>query len=572
MKRFYLFLLLGILCSLTQLSYGQCSNLVTNFTSDASFTTSTECTINNDLILESNSSDRKIEVNSGGANISVIFNMNNKELSLGGKDSFGNYPSGINLIVDEGDTLTIQGDLYINTNSDLQIDGVLIINGNIKSYDGTFISDFNTNNISIEVGASGMIAVSGSADFGRSSSVNSANIYIGEELDNRSKSGNFSTANVGSDPFGTPSITFQKSSVETSEITIDFFNKEQHMDGVYTEGAESFCSKLLDSLQIDKASGWYGKEIQFLFQGFDRTELDTSNVENVTITSITQLETVIHSVIWKINNADIKAELGKYHRSEKDSLLRSKDMDAEKLSDIYSYFTDSSRTIQVVFVDDNNGHVLDSRHHSNSRMMSVPDVSVNGNSGDLPVALTQFTANATEDNTVLLEWGTASEQNASHFEVQRSVDNKNWETLGQVEAAGNSNVLIYYNFIDESPLPQAYYRLHQVDFDGVAEIFGPIKVNLSNEIGQPFSSKIYPNDIIGDQKVQILVEGLSIGNNLEINVYNKSGHLVLKEASSNLASEAFVKPFDLPSNLPSGMYYVVVKSGKEIARNKIVIR
>ncbi|MBB6462974.1 T9SS type A sorting domain-containing protein [Flammeovirga kamogawensis] len=571
MKRFYLFLLLGILCSLTQLSYGQCSNLVTNFTSDASFTTSTECIINNNLTLESNSSDRKIEVNSNGSNIAVTIDMDNNTLTFWTGSWSGLTPNyGVNITVADGDTLTINGNLYLNTKSSLTINGTLKVTGNIDTND--FLSDAGTDNIAIEVGASGMIAVSGSADFGRSSSVNSANIYIGEELDNRSKSGNFSTANVGSDPFGTPSITFKKSSVETSEITIDFFNKDQHVDGVYTEGAESFCSKLLDSLQIDKASGWYGKEIQFLFQGFDRTELDTSNVENVTITSIAQLENVIHSVIWKINNADIKAELGKYHRSEKDSLLRSKDMDAEKLSDVYSYFTDSSRTIQVVFVDDNDGHVLDSRHHSNSRMMSVPDVSVNGNSGDLPVTLTQFTANATEDNTVLLEWGTASEQNASHFEVQRSVDNKNWETLDRVEAAGNSNVLIYYDFIDEFPLPQAYYRLHQVDFDGITEIFGPIKVNLSKEVGQAFTSKIYPNDIIGDQKVQILVEGLSIGNNLEINVYNKSGNLILKEASNNLLSEAFVKPFDLPSNLPSGMYYVVVKSGKEIARNKIIIR
>jgi hypothetical protein len=85
----------------------------------------------------------------------------------------------------------------------------------------------------------------------------------------------------------------------------------------------------------------------------------------------------------------------------------------------------------------------------------------------LPVELTRF-AGRIDGSSVQLSWQTASEQNSDQFIVTRSTDNRNFEPIGQLNAAGNSNDIRNYTFTD-ARLPtesQLYYRLEQVDLDG----------------------------------------------------------------------------------------------------------
>lgn len=118
----------------------------------------------------------------------------------------------------------------------------------------------------------------------------------------------------------------------------------------------------------------------------------------------------------------------------------------------------------------------------------------------LPVSLSYFTGRR-EQKDVRLMWQTASEKNASHFEVQRSFDNRSFETIGRVDAAGNSSKLINYQFVDANAAARKasviYYRLHQVDRDGRSENSATVAINLESEqtLGmsvkpQPFSSHL----------------------------------------------------------------------------------
>ena len=85
----------------------------------------------------------------------------------------------------------------------------------------------------------------------------------------------------------------------------------------------------------------------------------------------------------------------------------------------------------------------------------------------LPVELVDFAGKAQDDNTVLLSWSTASELHNDYFEVMRSTDAIDWETIGKVNGNGNSNQLISYQFIDNHPKDNInYYRLKQVDNTG----------------------------------------------------------------------------------------------------------
>jgi hypothetical protein len=100
----------------------------------------------------------------------------------------------------------------------------------------------------------------------------------------------------------------------------------------------------------------------------------------------------------------------------------------------------------------------------------------------LPIELIAFEAYLIPDG-VRLDWQTASEQNSSYFEVNRSVDGVNWSAIGQVTAAGTSLEELNYTFSDlEAPYGGLYYQLLQVDADGTEEN-SPVVFIYNPEVG-----------------------------------------------------------------------------------------
>jgi Concanavalin A-like lectin/glucanases superfamily len=102
----------------------------------------------------------------------------------------------------------------------------------------------------------------------------------------------------------------------------------------------------------------------------------------------------------------------------------------------------------------------------------------------LPILLTDFTTGR-QDNTALLQWQTAQEENTREFLVQRSPDGTAFGTIGTVAAAGNSSIPLDYSFVDGSPLAgNNYYRLEEVDQDGYTT-YTPVRLlNFSSSAQQ----------------------------------------------------------------------------------------
>ena len=77
-----------------------------------------------------------------------------------------------------------------------------------------------------------------------------------------------------------------------------------------------------------------------------------------------------------------------------------------------------------------------------------------------------------------LFWVTATENNTSHFNLQKSREGEIWVTITTLNAAGNSLQNITYSATDYEVDPIInYYRLEQYDNNGVYETFDPISVN-----------------------------------------------------------------------------------------------
>ncbi|GGC10464.1 hypothetical protein GCM10011325_41550 [Dyadobacter sediminis] len=85
-----------------------------------------------------------------------------------------------------------------------------------------------------------------------------------------------------------------------------------------------------------------------------------------------------------------------------------------------------------------------------------------------PVTLVQFNVQK-EEQTALLRWETSDEFNSDRFDVQKSIDGKNWKTFETIMAKGESKVLATYSAIDKEPYEgENLYRLHMIDKDGTS--------------------------------------------------------------------------------------------------------
>lgn len=94
----------------------------------------------------------------------------------------------------------------------------------------------------------------------------------------------------------------------------------------------------------------------------------------------------------------------------------------------------------------------------------------------LPVKLAKFKGDLL-DNTVSLSWVTTEEYGSAKFGVERSSDMKEFVSIGEILAAGNSKSNQNYQFLDLAPVSgNNYYRLKQLDLDGRFEYSRTISV------------------------------------------------------------------------------------------------
>lgn len=114
----------------------------------------------------------------------------------------------------------------------------------------------------------------------------------------------------------------------------------------------------------------------------------------------------------------------------------------------------------------------------------------------LPIELLRFDARAAQDG-VSVSWSTATEQNSWYFTLSRSNDTEHWSQEAQIQAAGNSQNTIRYQFVDHEPaLGISYYKLESVDIDGSTRFIGVASAIM---VSGGITSSIDPYDLIGRQ-------------------------------------------------------------------------
>ncbi|WP_017258386.1 hypothetical protein [Pedobacter arcticus] len=146
--------------------------------------------------------------------------------------------------------------------------------------------------------------------------------------------------------------------------------------------------------------------------------------------------------------------------------------------------------------------------------------------GALPVALLSFEGKIF-GNYNLLSWKTSSENNNSHFLIERSTDENHFISLAKVESKapqGTSQTLLNYSFNDLNfDTGVNYYRLKQVDLNGKSSYSKIIALQSALLFKQDLW--IAPNPITTDSKLYISGK---IGTSARAQLLDLSGKL-LKE-------------------------------------------
>jgi Secretion system C-terminal sorting domain len=158
------------------------------------------------------------------------------------------------------------------------------------------------------------------------------------------------------------------------------------------------------------------------------------------------------------------------------------------------------------------------------------DMSGFGNSPGcaLPVSLISFSANKIVKNNSII-WSTASEQNNSGFNIERSTNGTDFENIGFVKSlspSGNSSSRLDYSFTDYNPIGlKQYYRLKQTDFDGTSKYSAIVMVTREAPTELTLT-KVYPNP----SKESIYINAASPSRmNLQFLIADLNGRIVRKK-------------------------------------------
>lgn len=182
----------------------------------------------------------------------------------------------------------------------------------------------------------------------------------------------------------------------------------------------------------------------------------------------------------------------------------------------------------------------------------------------LPIELVYFDAKCDNDK-IKLEWQTASENNNHHFEIERSVNATDFETIEIIPTKnGNANYLQEYRTTDNAPFnADNYYRLKQVDNNGQFS-YSKIATAKCNTTS-PFI-QLYPNPTA--DKLYVSIQNINT-EKVFVKIYSIYAALMYAFQWENL-SQNTVKEIDTDP-LSNGIYFIqIYDAGKIVYEKKFV--
>lgn len=172
-----------------------------------------------------------------------------------------------------------------------------------------------------------------------------------------------------------------------------------------------------------------------------------------------------------------------------------------------------------------------------------------------------------QESSIMLNWETATELNNKGFEILRSTDGTNFEFIGWVDGAINSQTNIRYDFEDTDVVPNQryFYYLRQLDLNGAESFSNTVEAIILDGIDYALGG-FYPNPSNGNTSLWVTVAKEA---ELSVEIYNAIGQFVYRKEYS-LASGYSTLDFDF-QHLAKGAYFATVRIDHEVIRKKLIL-
>jgi hypothetical protein len=187
----------------------------------------------------------------------------------------------------------------------------------------------------------------------------------------------------------------------------------------------------------------------------------------------------------------------------------------------------------------------------------------------LPVTITTYNAQINGKNNIIY-WSTASEQNNSGFNIERSTNGTDFENIGFVKSLssnGNSSSRLDYSFTDFNPIGlNQYYRLKQTDFDGTRKYSAIVMVRREAPTALTLT-KVYPNPANSSIYINASVPTKM---DLQFLIIDVAGRVV---STKNVFADVGNNGFDMTvEHLKSGTYFIKAISKEQgvVATEKFI--
>jgi len=177
----------------------------------------------------------------------------------------------------------------------------------------------------------------------------------------------------------------------------------------------------------------------------------------------------------------------------------------------------------------------------------------------LPVEFSTFKLDWATENKVNISWQTATEINTDHFEIENSLDGKNFSTISTINASGISKTTKTYTTTDFviNTNTIVYYRIKSVDKNG--EFTYSNIQSISSKNTATYINNIYPNPVKIGQTINIEIVS-NKQQTVSFIIVNSVGKIVsnkektIEQGFNNVS-------YKLSNYLVAGNYYMQVKVG-----------
>jgi beta-lactamase superfamily II metal-dependent hydrolase len=195
----------------------------------------------------------------------------------------------------------------------------------------------------------------------------------------------------------------------------------------------------------------------------------------------------------------------------------------------------------------------------------------------LAVELSHFAAMMGNDNSVILNWRTESEDECYGWEVSRSLSpREGFQTVGKLQGRGTTATPYEYRFEDSGEKPEGvlYYKITEIEASGQRTDYGPVSVEYRKTPAFAFSlNQSRPNPMRGD-KAEISFSLRETGRTA-LKIYNILGQEVSVLADGPMTAGTYSLKWDgcdsRGRKVSSGVYYYRLTSGEATACKKMVV-